>query len=186
MRLFGVFLIVVSAILFLCWLCYDTTVWTSEGRVHNFGLLADKQALLIATGFFFVGGLLMCGFGAVAAQGRPKTEEPSQLTRTLLNMGILRKETPTWNKRGYNWRANRAQSQVVEWLENEGGDDRTPQPSSTGQQVRQDSSAPRPLPMPTRIVACPHCQTHITDDGGLAGRTVACPQCRKTFTMPLH
>ncbi len=33
-------------------------------------------------------------------------------------------------------------------------------------------------------VQCPHCRTHLDDDGSLAGQPVSCPQCGGQFVVP--
>ena len=34
------------------------------------------------------------------------------------------------------------------------------------------------------ILACPHCATHVKNDGTLASQIVSCPNCRGRFQMP--
>ena len=36
----------------------------------------------------------------------------------------------------------------------------------------------------TKTVSCPHCQSHVRDDGNYEGQVVACPVCAEQFQMP--
>jgi hypothetical protein len=51
----------------------DTTVSTSGGdRVHNIGLMNDRQNYLIVSGMVAIAGILFLGFGELIEQRRPK------------------------------------------------------------------------------------------------------------------
>jgi hypothetical protein len=75
MRVTGIALIVIGTLGGCASLVEDTTVSSgSGGRVHNIGLIADRQNHLILSGFAFLAGAVFLGFGQVAASRRAPVE----------------------------------------------------------------------------------------------------------------
>lgn len=71
MKVFGIVLLVAGAIIFLIGFNLDTSVATSHGeRVHNIGLMNDKQNKIIFAGVLAVIGAIFVGFGSKSKESR--------------------------------------------------------------------------------------------------------------------
>jgi hypothetical protein len=129
---------------------------TSYCGVYNFSRGNDRIAVLFLGACFFIGGLVLYGFSANAAQAQPKQPKKPQLKLK----GYALTDRVEAKRR----------AQAFAWLD-------TPQEPP----ARELPVAP---PTPTRVLFCPFCRTQIGDDPNLSGRLVACRSCLKTFLMP--
>jgi hypothetical protein len=88
MRVLGVLLLVGGCIGGCASLAEDTTVETRGGdRVHNIGLVSERQNHLILSGFVAIAGILFMGFGEVVAsrQAPPaRTGPPCPMCNAIL------------------------------------------------------------------------------------------------------
>ncbi|WP_152666175.1 hypothetical protein [Pseudomonas abietaniphila] len=73
MRVFGMFVLVIAVLLLIVAMSMDVTVTTGIGRVNNFGLMAERQNLMMFGGIALIAALLMVIFG-----GRSKSNSTSQ------------------------------------------------------------------------------------------------------------
>jgi hypothetical protein len=82
MRTFGAVLVVVGAVGVFGALRMNTSVETPDGtsRVHNIGLLADRQNALILSGLVAIAGLGFVGFGSAKKGASASEDEQSNKT----------------------------------------------------------------------------------------------------------
>ncbi len=75
MKAIGVILLIIGGIGLLIGVSKDTTVEssTSFGRIHNIGLMSDKQTTLIVSGCIAIVGAILTGFGAVVEANANKS-----------------------------------------------------------------------------------------------------------------
>jgi hypothetical protein len=87
MKIVGIVVVAVGAVLGLIALNQDTTVsvshddngFTRTERVRNIGLMDDRRNLLIVSGFAVIAGILLFGFGKLA-NNRPEVLQQKLLT----------------------------------------------------------------------------------------------------------
>lgn len=77
MRLAGILLIVVGLFLAAGAWGMDTTVPGPDGqRVHNVGLIADRQLRMIVAGVFFLAGIILDAIGYATRRKKTADEAP--------------------------------------------------------------------------------------------------------------
>jgi hypothetical protein len=79
MKLFSLVLCILASFGIFLALSMDTSVATSYGRVHNVGLVSDRQIYIIASALFLLIGVILFGFSTL----RPASNQ-QPFARTLL------------------------------------------------------------------------------------------------------
>lgn len=74
MRKLGVAVLVIGLLAVFAAMNMDVSVATGSGRVNNLGLMNQRQNLVMLSGMFALGGLLMILFGVRREDARPKYE----------------------------------------------------------------------------------------------------------------